>query len=262
MDKISLVHLVNDECFGGVLFTSLIKLGFCMDTTPDCVRSYLTMWRVSLETATESVERLQDWLAETSSWNLFELHIGTVESHMRHRYNLALSTEEYSSLGVLGHTVTGCLALADARKAPWSEHFIDNSPGLTVARAQETCRSICGKSQDERGRAWSSHALLPLRQEGLLDGYPCFCSGFTEGVPGNCSKPGFVPLRSLPRRGISPLSSFSVLSQATAILPRLDAEAPVFVTMVFGKMAKHLEPFSKRVRSLEMPNVVVFALDA
>eukprot|EP00439_Symbiodinium_sp_Y106_P004032 s3455_g1.t1 len=26
MDKISLVHLVNDECFGGVLFTSLIKL--------------------------------------------------------------------------------------------------------------------------------------------------------------------------------------------------------------------------------------------
>lgn len=52
------------------------------------------------------------------------------------------------------------------------------------------------------------------------------------------------------------------MAQAAGSLAGMDASAPIFTTMVFGHMSTYIEPFVERVRGLELPNVVIFALDA
>lgn len=52
-----------------------------------------------------------------------------------------------------------------------------------------------------------------------------------------------------------------VFARAESSLASLESGVPVFTTMVFGHMAQYLVPFSNRVRTLGIPNVVVFVLD-
>ena len=106
--------------------------------------------------------------------------------------------------------------------------------------------------------------------------YGCLCalSGAARYEPpgGNCSgprhalmfrMPAFAWGRELEQR-LRSLGGGSAptLSQVARSLPRLGTDAPVFTTMVFGHMSKHLRRFGRRLQRLAIPNVVVYALDA
>lgn len=253
---ITLDSMMDSNCRGGAQLLLLMKLGFCMDMSPICVVSHTYALETRLRKAAVSGAALRDWLAEAGAWNLFDVSIGSVKKHVRHRYDLGLSVEELQQLGVLGERrLSGCLQPSfPSAKGDERYYLLDPKPGLADV-ALNSCRALCGTVSSR------SYGALPEIEQGAFRGIPCVCSPADDRVT-NCTD-GEVPLFPMPdvqsRHGQS--GKFQVLSQASEVASNLDRAVPVFVTMVFGKMARYIEPFTKRVRRLAIPNIVVFALD-
>ncbi|CAE8615200.1 unnamed protein product, partial [Polarella glacialis] len=268
-------------CSGGLQWLVTVKLGWCIEFEPQCVDTYKVTLRMKMKKASKSGEALRAWVEEAADWNLFKTQIIAVKNLMRHRYTLGLSITELELLGLREKRPLlpmGC-ALQDEKGRllfPSAEAIHTplelNYGALTMGRRLELCRAQCGKSHDSHRRPWALYGL-----GGEISGMPlCSCAPASELRtaaelgPGNCTLEGRAPLFATPVQlrahellAALPMlgRSAPVLSQASNSLPRLNPAVPVFVTMVFGKMAQHLLPFAHRVRSLAMQNVVVFVLD-
>eukprot|EP00913_Durusdinium_trenchii_P026384 g24756.t1 len=158
--------------------------------------------------------------------------------HSKHRYNLGLAPADLRALGVLGDgAVRGCLlpSFPSSTSEQVAYYLMDPEPNL-VNVALNRCRALCGQAF---ARPWKFYGILPERNEGPP-------KRLAEGV-GQYSRPPEVPLFSMPREVRSAEDGPQALL-GSHLVPLLDPKAPVFVTMVFGKMSKYIKPFSERDR--------------
>jgi len=266
----------SPTCDAGHQWVSTIMMDYCARSEAKCVTSYSNHLDWRMRSAAASVHKLRKWVARMGDWKVFEWQANMLKATMRHAYTLSLNSLELQMLGIVTHSpppMVGCLDSRTVDPKTLQTSLLDDGK---VERPLERCRALCGWSRDAAGMPWAFFGMPQPPKELAKTAGLCTCaaagvqSSSSERSSGNCSSASEFPLHAMPTaKPSSELSSFllssgsstSVLSQAAGSAKSFARDLPVFVTMVFGDMSRFLVPFSERIRKLQIPNVVVFALD-